>query len=222
MKMVLRALNLLIPLDENKVDVIVVENPKVLYEIISSTILDTENAYRLTLIDDDGAAIANSKYEIVTSPFTINLNSKKLLNKLYKDFEETICTDLYEEYQVINSKIISLIEAAIFKIPYDISYNYIIDIKELIKICNISFEENHTNILERITDYIKLQAKVLELKCIIFINLHDFLSPEDLTLFYKEAFYYKINIVMVEAHAREKIENERIHVIDESECLIEY
>ena len=141
MKMVLKALNLLISLDENKVDVIIVENPTVLYEIISNTILDTENAYRLTLIDDDGSLIANSKYEILTSPFTIDLNSKKLLNKLYKDFEETIRTDLYEEYQGINSEIINLIEAAAFKIPYDISYNCIIDIKELIKLCNISYYE---------------------------------------------------------------------------------
>ena len=106
--------------------------------------------------------------------------------------------------------------------PYDISFDCIKDIKDVIKICDITFEEKQLSILEKITDYIKLESKILKLKCIIFVNLHDFLDDDEIMLLYKEAFYQKVQLIMIESHEITKKSCERIHVIDQSQCIIEY
>ena len=85
MRLIIKAYNIAIDMDENVVEVIVVENPRVFYEIISNTMRDFENDNKLLFIEDDGRALGNSKYEIVPSPFSINLNNKKMLNAVYKD-----------------------------------------------------------------------------------------------------------------------------------------
>ena len=107
-------------------------------------------------------------------------------------------------------------------LPYDISFDCIKEIKDIIKICDISFEEKQLSLLEKITDYIKLQSKILKLKCIIFINLHDFLDSDEIELLYKEAFYQKLQIILIESHEIKKKACERIHIIDQSQCIIEY
>lgn len=222
MRLIIKAYNIAIDMDENVVEVIVVENPRVFYEIISNTMRDFENDNKLLFIEDDGRALGNSKYEIVPSPFSINLNNKKMLNAVYKDLEESICTNLYTEFQYINSEVIKLVESAIFELPYNVTYECITDIKNLLKICNIAFDDNSNDILEKLTEYIKLSAKVLKLRCMVFINLHDVLSADELEMLYKECIYNKIHIITIESHERGKNSYERINIIDESECIISY
>lgn len=65
MRLIIKAYNIAIDMDENVVEVIVVENPRVFYEIISNTMRDFENDNKLLFIEDDGRALGNSKYEIV-------------------------------------------------------------------------------------------------------------------------------------------------------------
>ena len=107
-------------------------------------------------------------------------------------------------------------------LPYDISFECIKDIKDIVKICDIAFEEKQLNLLEKITEYIKLESKLFKLKCIIFINLHDFLDRDEICLLYKEAFYQKLQIILIESRETEKNSCERVHIIDQSQCIIEY
>ena len=222
MKLVIKAFNLIVELEENIVDVFVIENPRVMTDVILSSINNSKSDSKLLLIKDDGEDIPSSKYEIITSPFIISLNSKKLLGSALKDIETSICENYYDKFQEINADILNLLDKAILDLPYDISIDCIKEIKDIVKICDISFEEKQLCLLEKITDYIKLVSKILKLNCIIFINLHDFLDSDEIELLYKEAFYQKVQLIMIESHEISKKSCERIHVIDQSQCIIEY
>ena len=222
MKLVIKSFNLVVELEENIVDIFVIENPRVMTDVILNTINNAESDSKILLIENDGQDIPSAKYELITSPFIISLNSKKILGSALKDIEASICENYFDKFQEINTDILNLLDQAILDLPYDISFDCIKDIKDVIKICDITFEEKQLSLLEKITDYIKLESKILKLKCIIFVNLHDFLDDDEIMLLYKEAFYQKVQLIMIESHEITKKSCERIHVIDQSQCIIEY
>lgn len=209
-------------LEENIIDIFVIENPRVMTNVILDTINNAKSDSKIILIENDGEDIPSSKYEFITSPFTISLNSKKLLGSALKDIEASICENYYDKFQEINTDILNLLDQAILDLSYDISFDCIKEIKDIIKACDISFEEKQLSLLEKITDYIKLESKILKLKCIIFVNIHDFLDNDEIQLLYKEAFYQKVQIIIIESHEINKKTCERVHVIDQSQCIIEY
>lgn len=222
MKLVIKAFNLIVELEENLVDIFVIENPRVMTDVILNSINNAKSDSKVLIIENDGEDIPSSKYEIITSPFIISLNSKKLLGSALKDIETSICENYYDKFQEINADILNLLDKAVLDLPYDISFDCIKEIKDIIKICDISFEEKQLSLLEKITDYVKLESKILKLKCIIFINLHDFLDSDEIELLYKEAFYQKLQIILIESHEVKKKSCERVHIIDQSQCIIEY
>lgn len=222
MKLVIKSFNLVVELEENIVDIFVIENPRVMTDVILNTINDAKSDIKILLIENDGEDIPSAKYELITSPFIISLNSKKILGSALKDIEASICENYFDKFQEINTDILNLLDQAILDLPYDISFDCIKDIKDIIKICDITFEEKQLSLLEKITDYIKLESKILKLKCIIFVNLHDFLDDDEIMLLYKEAFYQKVQLIMIESHEITKKSCARIHVIDQSQCIIEY
>lgn len=191
-------------------------------DVILNTIDNAKSDSKILLIENDGQDISSSKYELITSPFIISLNSKKILGSALKDIEASICENYFDKFQEINTDILNLLDQAILDLPYDISFDCIKDIKDVIKICDITFEEKQLSLLEKITNYIKLESKILKLKCIIFVNLHSFLDDDEIMLLYKEAFYQKVQIIMIESNERTKKSCERVHIIDQSQCIIEY
>lgn len=209
-------------LEENIVDIFVIENPRVMTDVILNNINNKKSDSTILLIENDGEDIPSAKYELITSPFIINLNSKKILGSALKDIEASICENYFDKFQEINTDILNLLDQAILDLPYDISFDCIKDIKDVIKICDITFQEKQLSLLEKITDYIKLESKILKLKCIIFVNLHRFLDDDEIMLLYKEAFYQKVQLIMIESHEITKKSCERVHIIDRSQCIIEY
>ena len=191
-------------------------------DVILNTIDNAKSDSKILLIENDGQDISSSKYELITSPFIISLSSKKILGSALKDIEASICENYFDKFQEINTDILNLLDQAILDLPYDISFDCIKDIKDVIKICDITFEEKQLSLLEKITNYIKLESKILKLKCIIFVNLHSFLDDDEIMLLYKEAFYQKVQIIMIESNERTKKSCERVHIIDQSQCIIEY
>lgn len=222
MNLVIKSFNLVAELEENIVDIFVIENPRVMTDVILNTIDNAKSDSKILLIENDGQDISSSKYELITSPFIISLNSKKILGSALKDIEASICENYFDKFQEINTDILNLLDQAILDLPYDISFDCIKDIKDVIKICDITFEEKQLSLLEKITNYIKLESKILKLKCIIFVNLHSFLDDDEIMLLYKEAFYQKVQIIMIESKERTKKSCERVHIIDQSQCIIEY
>ena len=66
-------------LEENIVDIFVIENPRVMTNVILNTIDNAKSYSKILLIENDGEDLPSTKYELITSPFIISLNSKKYL-----------------------------------------------------------------------------------------------------------------------------------------------
>ena len=141
MKLVNSKYGLDIEFIENSVNVLVLENPMFMSDVIQD-IISQENGM------DGNFVLSNEqniKFEkdvmLITDPFHIDFNNKKIMNKLYSQLVD-ISKDLVEEYNDINKTIVEVLEKISDGINYNcINYNLEFEWKELYKLYNVRIEE---------------------------------------------------------------------------------
>lgn len=94
-----------------------------------------------------------------------------------------------------------------------------IDFSNLLKSLKIRVEDNEV-FLEKILDLIKIYTLMFGYKLIVFINLKEFVSEEELSEIYKYCNYNKINIMLIENFQKNPLPNEKIIIIDDDLCEI--
>lgn len=221
MRVLNKKYNFLLELQENKVEVIVCENRAEYFSLIDNLRLyNDDDTSQWIFSDDNGTKVKSSDVDIIYSPLCFELNSKKIINKIYSDLECIIINEFFESKQEINSKIITLIDNAMNKIDYNLEYKYDIDVKEILKSYHVALEENHIDLLDKLTEYAKMASRVLGIKCICLINFKDYLTDKDLGEFYKECFYQKVNLILLESQQRSILPFENYTIIDADNCII--
>ena len=141
------------------------------------------------------------------------IESPKLFYKITKEI-----------YMQINGEdgrfIISLLEKINSESRFAIDYDEDTGFSEILKAFNVKFEENTGSFLENLVEYIKILIAFSSVKCLFFVNLKSYLSEEELKMFYKEMQLSDISILLIEDCQREKIEDEKILIIDKDLCEI--
>lgn len=208
---------------ENIAKVIVIENPKVFYQMgeeLEHLMLNEECSWIAS--ENDGTKLSPSKIDVIYTPFNIELNSKKILNKIYKDIDDEINQNLFSDKELITSSILKLVETASQNLFYNLEYNFECDFKDILKTFQVKLACECTGLLEKLVEYVKISNEVCGIECIFFINLKNYLDTEELRMLYKEAFYNKITLVLLEFNQAEQLDCEHTVLIDKDLCLIEF
>ena len=66
----------------------------------------------------------------------------------------------------------------------------------------------------------RASAQILRKRLFVFVNLKSFLSQGELSKLYEFAFYEKLNLLLIEGISRDKLDGERIVIIDDQLCHI--
>lgn len=208
-------------LEENRVTVLVVENAKFITEIIGSLknqITGEEGMFVLS--DHNKIQKIDKKMNLIIDPFDVSINDRKIINKLYSRLG-IIAPDYFQEKEKITADIISLLDEIVLASPFsNLIYNLDYDWTEMFKGFNIRFEETGENLIEKLVEFIRIQASLLEIRVLCFVNLKSYLTQEEMEELYKAAFYNKINLVLIESIEKDKLENEQIYIVDKDRCLI--
>lgn len=208
-------------LEENRVTVLTVENAKFITEIIGSLknqITGEEGMFVLS--DHDKIQRIDKKMNLIIDPFDVSINDRKIINKLHSRLG-IIAPDYFQEKEKITADIISLLDEIVLASPFsNLIYNLDYDWTEMFKGFNIRFEETGENLIEKLVEFIRIQASLLEIRVLCFVNLKSYLIQEELQELYKAAFYNKINLVLIESIEKDKLENEQIYIVDKDRCLI--
>ena len=130
--------------------------------------------------------------------------------------------NFYQETEEIRTKIVQYLEKVRFELPYMIDYNMDIDVSGLYKLCDVKLECCGTDILQTLSDYIKVLSLLSNIKMLILVSIKDYFDKEQLLELYKMAFYYKVNLLLVEAVQRDRLEGEKNYILDQDNCLIEF
>ena len=221
MKLVNTFYNFELDMKENLVAVLSVENPSA-YARIVGTIWQQVNGQDgdFILSDSDKMMSISKEMDCIFNPFSLECNSKKILTKLYQELKSQSDSAMQEETGVLNRDIINYLDKLLQTVPYNLKYNFDINIIDIFKMYDVGIEIQAESLLENIVEYLKVASKICNISTFVFIDLKHYLSTEDLERLYESAFYEKINLVMIEPVHTERLNSEKCWIIDKDLCII--
>lgn len=194
MKLVHPDLHMQIEFVENQVIVWVIESPKLLRNYIK---------------------------EFILNPFEIQVNEKRCWNKVCTELKEIAFS---ENYYMQTQQLFATINQYLLSLEMDsemeFSWEGEIDFMQLLKATGIKIEESNDSLVEHLGQYIKVMARLLQKKVIVFVNLSTFLEKKEIEQLLQQAFYLKVYIILLESREICLEIPKKCYIIDKDSCEI--
>lgn len=208
-------------IQENRVNVLVIENRALLAEIVQELVGQCDGAEgRFILAEGNKVLAFNKSVNLLMDIFTMNCNEKKIITKLHQEIEELSLENLVQESMEIKTAVLCYLGKLCDQTSYHLEYVQNFMPSAIMKMADLKFCTEATSLLEKIIEYLEVVNKVFKYHVNIFVNLKLFLTEEEIRSLYEYVFYHKINLVLVEARMDEKIEDEQVTIIDVDKCII--
>jgi CRISPR type II-A-associated protein Csn2 len=223
MRLVNANYNIDINLNENSTTVISIENPELFTNFVFDLKTQCESGSGNFVLSSDNKELRLDKCsDFILNPFDLDVNGKRFYTKFLKELQELSRENDYEDFIELNSSTLQYIEKVVDSLPYVITYNTEITETDLYKLYNVKIEDDCGTLAEKIANYVKISQQLLNTKIIFFVNLKDYISVNDLIEVYKEFYYNKIHLIIIEARKNDSIEGEYSVIIDKDNCIIQY
>lgn len=215
-------INLEIELLENEINVITLESIYDYRSIVSDLYrLSNNSDGRIVISSDKGEEAFSKVSEIIINPFGVGLNSKKILNAMYKEIYETAIDKYIKEYIELSDQVRVFIEKMINCVPYELQCLDSITIQDYLKVFDVRFNETDMDLLEHLIMYINTVQQVLNKNVVFIVGLKNYLNEEELAFLYERCLYEKIKVVLIEHVYHEPCNcNEKNFIVDDDHCII--
>ena len=203
---------------ENIVHELIVENSHV-FTLLVQNMWQQCNGEEGTwkLLQDEKSLNINKYIKCIINPFSISINDKTIINKLYQELKSLSDENLVLESSNINLNNINYIDKLSILTPYPLTYNLDYNITDLLKIYDVKIDTIANTLLEKIIEYLKVMNQICHINIFVFVSLKQYLNTDEL---YEFVFYEKINILLIENHQFPILNNENIFIIDDDLCII--
>ena len=211
-----------IDINENEINELIIEHKSLFTKTIEMLIKQANGEEGDFVLSENNKIIKLEKCsDVIVNFFAMTPNNKKVLNKLYESLE-IIANNYVEEKADINARIISLLDAITTSVGgsdliYDLDYKW----SDIFKLYSLQFEENYSDIVNKITSYIKIISQFSDIRVIFLVNVRSFLSNEEMQKVFEMANYCKINIFLLESYESEERDGIKRYVIDKDMCFID-
>lgn len=207
-------------LQENDVGVIIVESPAVFATMIDD-LLRQCGGQEGGFVFSQNDKMLNMSKEVcfVLEPFTLEMNQKKVLTKVYEDLaKEAYHSDHYESSMDIFAKLQDYIYDLLDAYPeLPLTLAKDISVEDMLKVFQVKIEEEASSLAERLIDYLHVMSVVFKKKIAVFVNLTLFLEPAEIRMVYDYVNYHKIQLVLLEAQNKTLMDQrEKCLIIDAS------
>ena len=208
--------------DENHPGVLTVENPEVFTRILMS-LQDLLHGCteECCFYEDNEPILADKRMELIINPFAADPNQKKVLNVLYGLLSKQMWTA--ENFQLSNevfSRFQGYLAQLTEEVDYPISFAEQVDGPAIFKAWDVHLEVEDEGILERLDSYISACQEFLKKDVFFFVNLHAYLSLEQIQMLYKSAAYHKNKLFLLESHQTAHLPQEVRVILDEDLCQL--
>lgn len=160
--------------------------------------------------------------ELIINPFSVNINDRRIVNKLYSELSKTA----YDSENYLYTQNI-LADIQKYFLNLEQSSNYIlemdseIDITALLKALNVRLEIFADDFFEMLNQYIKIIAELMKKKVVGFVNISSFFTKQQLEELIKNAAYNEMKLLLIENHQKEySLNDTRCIIIDKDGCEI--
>lgn len=207
---------------ENEVTLLSIESTEAMRNMVKNLWIQLQGEDGGWKIYENEKEIKISKYcELITNPFSVNINDKKILSGLYNEIitasEEQCVKDIYSLYNQINL----LIDNMTSHVPYLTEYDNEIPLDMLLKTTNVRITSDYEDDISLFADYICLKNKICGTNIFFISNIKQFYSEDQLRLLYEKLLYEKIIIIILEGIASQPIQPfEKQWILDKDLCII--
>ena len=213
-----------IEIEENTIYTLVFENKKYYRENIKELISQHKGNDGNFIYSNDNKEISFEKSSyIITDIFNIEINSKKILTKIYNSLIKQIIDDT-AEYNKLTTHIRAYFEKLIFNSSFEVEQGEEIDINSLLKLGDFRIHVEYDDILEKFIKFLKVLVQLCGIKNIFVVGLHNIFTGEEIKEIYKEACVNKISIINIEYQQFDNISDgnyiEKVYIFDKDNCEI--
>lgn len=222
MKLAFAELGNLVLSDKNQVTEWIIESPNLFARYIQALIYQCEGKEGGFVLSKNDKIVEISKYmEIVVNPFAIDINSKKILNKLYLDLDKLAKSEeMYLQTKQMMQSLMEYLMELEQKSDYILDFEHEFELTAIFKAVGIKHELIGEDYFENLIRYIKIIVQVLGIKVVVFVNIRSYLSDEQMNQLLKEAFYQEIQILLIENQERSCLKDTFRYIIDKDQCEI--
>lgn len=212
-----------IEFQENQVEVLIIENPSMLYSTLSDFKDQADGGSGgWSVYVDDEIKPFNKNVEVITDLFSLDINQKKLLNRLNANIEREIIENNQEAkwFQAYN-EFCRAADAVVELNGYNIGYREEVGLKDLVKLMGFEFKSEAADPIELLYDYICIVKDVFDIDTFVIYDIKSFTPQDKLKKFYKSICYNKLNILLLENHETATLPEEHVTIIDYDRCIID-
>ncbi len=208
--------------DESFINTIIIENASVFSKAVHELMLQINGADgRFVLSENNKLLQISKKIDLIINPFDIDVNSKKILSKIYDNLEAiAVHEDLYIKTREMEQTLVSYLNDLNIAFTEPIDYDIDLKLSNLFKAVNVSIERSNS-LVENIERYMHLNCSLLSVNWFFFINLKSYLSADELKQLFDSALYNKYYITLIESHEADgKYDFEKKYILDKDFCEI--
>lgn len=200
----------------------IIESPKLFAKYIKELYNQSQGQTGcFVLTEDDKQLDIEKSVEIIVNPFSVNINDRKILNKLFAEltrlaYEE----DLYLITQEMTSKLQDYVLRLEYLCPYILEIDSELDMTAVLKALGVKIENYTDDYFENLNLYIKIIAELLKKKMLALVNIRSYLEKEQIEQLIKTAEYNEIKLLLIENHQRDFSGELIRYILDKDGCEI--
>ena len=175
--------NLELRLIENAITVLSVEAPSAYQKIMHDFWQQYNGNEGSFILSENGKELKIQKnVECIYNPFSVNLNDKKILTKLYHELSLQSDSLLQEDGIELRESIISYFDKLLNTVPYAITYNFEFELSSIIKALDVQTDSTADTLTEKLCSYMNLLQQLCGISIFVISNLKCLLQNTDLQL----------------------------------------
>lgn len=211
-------------INENKINVLVLENKKFLIDKINELINQINGDYGdyfLFDLNDEELSISKN-CEILTDLFSLDFDSKKIKSAIFNELKNISNSEVfYIKIRELEKNIRDLILEIMYESDFELELDEDFDVTKLLKIYDISISKSYDSLIEKFITYIDILTDVLKIKVIFCVNLLNLFDEIDRIEIYKYLLLKKKKVVFIENdYESYDLEYEYKYIIDKDICEI--
>lgn len=186
---------------DGKINSIEMENKKFFYRFVRDlySISNGDVLEEFIFLDDNNKEISVfNKIKIFNNFFEFDFNSKKYNMEILKQLVSEINDEDKNELLNLQKKIYKKVNKQLNKYDIPLYISIDIDLEAILKELKITIK-NYDDILNNLFLLIDLENILRLSNILIFINLKQYLSTEELEEFYKYAIYNNVKLILVDS-----------------------
>lgn len=222
MKLVYTELEQQLIFPENKVNVLVIEHKELFRRMIQELAKQIDGVEgRFVLSDNDKILKIDKDVCLVVNPFALEINSRKALTGLYNELGKLgMNEENYLNTCRVKGQIAEYIYGLLNQVDYALKFQDDFNLQSLFKALEVEFESGEENFLEGLVYFMDVCSKFQKVKIFAFVNLKTYLTNDELKKIYKEAFYRKIQLLLLENSVEQELAEEAVCIVDDDLCVV--